>query len=83
MGNKVHTWLRIRADLLCQRFLDENAQMLLILDLLYIDHCFFSLQRQATADVCDGNIIALRQFSSQRRFSREYLDFDVFIVDPA
>ena len=83
VGNKVHAWLCIRADLLCQRFLDENAQMLLILDLLYIDHCFFSLQRQATADVCDGNIIALRQFSSQRRFSREHLDFDVFIVDPA
>ena len=83
VGNKVHTWLCIRADLLCQRFLDENAQMLLILDLLYIDHCFFSLQRQATADVCDGNIIALRQFSSQRRFSREHLDLNVLVVDSA
>ena len=82
VGNEVHARLRVRADFLCQRFLNENAQVLLILDLLYIDHCFFSLQRQATADVCDGNIITLRQFSPQRRFPCKDLDFDVFIVDP-
>ena len=59
VSDEVYTRFCVGTDLLGQCFLNQNAKMLLILDLLRVNH-FFSLQWQATTDRRYGNIIALR-----------------------
>ena len=44
MGNKVNAGFGVGTDFFCEGFLNEYPQVLLILNLLHIDHCFFSLQ---------------------------------------
>ena len=80
MSDKVNAGFSIGTDFFCEGFLNEYPQVLLILNLLHIDHCFFSLQRQAAADFGNRNIIALGQHSPQRRISGEHLDLNMLIV---
>ena len=44
VGDEINAGFGIGTDFFCEGFLNEYPQVLLILNLLHIDHCFFSLQ---------------------------------------